>query len=311
MSGTRISDLPAATLPPAGTEEVPLRVGAANARLALSDLFWAARRVPIAQLADGGVAGGNPRGLGAVDWQQERTAATQIAGGANSTIGGGSGNSATATASVVAGGLGNTASGVRSTVAGGSSNLADGSTSWVPGGQFGTVRGHIGRGAWASSRFATAGDAQAGEFVLRQLTTDATPARITADQAVPGGANTVNLPNNGTYRVKLMVVAQQTGGSAGTAGDCASWEADVLIKRGASAAATAFVGGRTATTAPALAAITAGTGFAPDLRDAAAAAWRLTLDADTTNGGLSITCTGEVNKTIRWVARVLSVEVTA
>jgi hypothetical protein len=47
------------------------------------------------------------------------------------------------------------------------------------------------------------------------------------------------------------------------------------------------------------------------MRDAAAAAWMLTLAADTTNGGLAVTGTGEANKTIRWVARVLSAEVTA
>ena len=45
--------------------------------------------------------------------------------------------------------------------------------------------------------------------------------------------------------------------------------------------------------------------------DAGAAGWTLTLSADTTNGGLAVTATGEANKTIRWVARVLSVEVTA
>jgi hypothetical protein len=45
--------------------------------------------------------------------------------------------------------------------------------------------------------------------------------------------------------------------------------------------------------------------------DTVAAAWRIGLTADTTTGGLAVTATGEANKTIRWVARVLSVEVTA
>jgi hypothetical protein len=134
---------------------------------------------------------------------------------------------------------------------------------------------------------------------------------LTANAGAPTGTNTVNLPNNGTYRVKVYVVAQQTGGTAGTAGDCAAWEADLLIRRGANAAATVLVGGHTVTNAPALAAVTAGTPFAPSERDAGAAAWRLTLDADTSVGGLAVSGTGEANKTIRWAARVLSVEVTA
>ena len=65
----------------------------------------------------------------------------------------------------------------------------------------------------------------------------------------------------------------------------------------------------TVTSASAFAAITAGTAFAPGTNDPAAAAWRLTLDADTTNGCITVNGTGEANKTINWVARVMSVEV--
>jgi hypothetical protein len=313
MSGTcvRISELPAATLPLTGTEELPLRVGPSNARVPIEEILWAARSMPTSQRPDSSSAGGNPRGANAVDLQTSRTAATQVASGANAVIAGGSGNTASGTAAVVVGGQNNSATGVRGIVVGGQQNAASGNDSWCPGGFWGTARGLYGRGFWAANRFATAGDAQAGEFLLRQITSDATPARLTADQAAPSSSNTLNLPNNGTYRLKLLVVAQQTGGSAGSAGDCASWECDVLIKRGANAAATAFVGGRVITSAPAIAAVTAGTPFGPGMRDAAAAGWTLTLAADTTNGGLAVTGTGETNKTIRWVARVMGVEVTA
>jgi hypothetical protein len=34
----------------------------------------------------------------------------------------------------------------------------------------------------------------------------------------------------------------------------------------------------------------------------------LAIAADTTNGGIAISGTGEANKTVQWVARVLSVE---
>lgn len=280
----------------------------------------------LAQLPDGTTAGGNARGANAVDLQASRTNTTQVASGAQSVVGGGRNNTASGPDSTVAGGATNQASAFfttvsggtinsatanRATVSGGGTNMANGTESWVPGGQHGSTRGHAGRGAWASSRFSTTGDAQAGEFVIRGITTDAAALRLTADANAPGGGNTINLPDNGSYRLKLLLVALQTGGSAGTVGDSASWEANVQIRRNTGAATTAFIGGNTTTSAPALANIVAGTPFAPGLNAAGAAAWRLTLGADTTHGGLAVTVTGEANKTIRWVARILSSEVTA
>jgi hypothetical protein len=264
----------------------------------------------IAQLPDGGVAGGQTRGAGAVDLQTARSAAGMVAAGANSVISGGQNNTATGPNGAVGGGSGNGV-GNTGTVAGGNSNFADGIVSWVPGGFQASARGHWGRGAWSGGQFGTLGDAQSGEFVLRRQTTDATAARLTADGGAPGGANTLNLPANATFRLKLLVVAQQAGGSAGTAGDCASWEANILVKRGATAAATSLVGGTRSAPGAALAAITPGTGFPPALADAAAGGWLLAVAADTANGGVAVSATGEANKTIRWVVRALSAEVAA
>ncbi|WP_191083897.1 glycosyl hydrolase family 28-related protein [Roseococcus microcysteis] len=263
----------------------------------------------LAQFPDGATTGGNARGAQSVDLQVSRTAAAQVASGANSTISGGSNNTASGTNSVVAGGISNAATGTNSSIGGGNTNQTGSAGAWVPGGERANTRNILGRGAWASGRFSSEGDAQAGEHVLRQLTTDAVPARVTANASAATGVNSANLPNNATYRIKALVVAQQTGGSAGTVGDCASWEVNLLVKRGANAAATSFVGGQTTTTAPALASIVAGTPFAPGLRDAGAANWRLTVSADTSFGGPDFTVTGEANKTIRWVARIMSVEV--
>jgi hypothetical protein len=311
MSGTRISELPVATLPLAGTEEVPLRVGPSNARVAMDNILWAARGVPVAQKPDGGVGGGNERGAGATDFQSSRTNAAQVASGANSAIVSGVNNTASGAESFVGAGSTNAATGSRAVLCGGGGNTADGNNAWIPGGERATTRNAVGRGAWSSGRFATNGDAQSGEHCARALTTDAAVTRLTATAGAPSATNSVPLPNSGTYRLKLLVVAQQTGGSAGTVGDCASWEADVLIRRGANAAATAIVAIRTINDTPAVATVAAGTPFAPGMRDAGAAAWRLTLAADTTFGCLAISGTGEVNKTIRWVARVMGVEVTA
>jgi len=251
-----------------------------------------------AQAPDGTPAGGSSRGANAVDWQQGRFNSTHVASGPNSVLAGGSSNVASGSAAAVGGGYNNVASGTQSVVSGGGANTADGQFAWITGGSQGATRGIYGRGAWASGSFNMRGDAQAGEHVLRAQTTNATQTRLTADAASPGSANTVNLPNNGTYLVRLLVVAQQVGGSAGTAGDCAGWTVDALIRRGATAATTALVGG-------------GGAALAPGYGDAAASAWRLAVAADTTRGGLAVSGTGEANKTVNWVARVLSVETTA
>jgi hypothetical protein len=79
-------------------------------------------------------AGGNSRGTNAVDLQSARTAATQVASGNYSVIGGGRGNTASSWYATVGGGLENTASGGAATVGGGSTNTASGSYATVGGG---------------------------------------------------------------------------------------------------------------------------------------------------------------------------------
>ena len=87
-----------------------------------------------AQIADGTAAGGNKRGIYAVDLQMSRNAATQVASGDYSTIGGGVFNTASNGVSTVSGGLFNTSSGGASTVSGGQFNISSGEFSTVSGG---------------------------------------------------------------------------------------------------------------------------------------------------------------------------------
>jgi hypothetical protein len=91
--------------------------------------------------------GGNQRGLHAVDLQSARTAATQVASGNYSVIGGGQNNTASGPYATVGGGLQNTASGARATVGGGYDNDASGDYATVGGGQENT----------ASNQYATVG----------------------------------------------------------------------------------------------------------------------------------------------------------
>ncbi|GAA0568829.1 hypothetical protein GCM10009416_03850 [Craurococcus roseus] len=246
-----------------------------------------------AQVPDGSATGGNARGANAADWQTARSGAAQVASGPRSSVGGGSNNTASGTSSTIGGGDTNTAAGLGAAVAGGRGNQAGGTDSWVPGGSFANVRGQSGKGAWASGQFAAAGDAQAGEQVLRRQTTDGTPTRLTADGGAPNAANTANLPNNSAYACRIMVVAKEVGGGNAKA----MWDFVALARRDASATAT------NVTASP-----VAGTAQAAALGAGSTTGWSVTLNADTANGGIAVTVVGAAGATINWVARILSVE---
>jgi hypothetical protein len=107
-------------------------------------------------------AGGITRGQGAVDLQSSRSAATQVASGNYSVIGGGQGNTASGYIATVGGGEGNTASGIAATVGGGFQNTAIRWYATVGGGSQNTASGWyatVGGGALntASGAYATVG----------------------------------------------------------------------------------------------------------------------------------------------------------
>jgi hypothetical protein len=115
--------------------------------------------------AEYGTAGsvvGNARGVGAVDWQQNRNLATEVASGLQSTVGGGGANTASGDGSTVGGGGLNNALDLGSTVAGGGLNTASGQYATVGGGQSNTASGQYatasgGRTNTASGSYATIG----------------------------------------------------------------------------------------------------------------------------------------------------------
>jgi hypothetical protein len=85
--------------------------------------------------------GGNQRGLHAVDLQSERAAATQVASGNYSVIGGGLNNTVSGFRSVVDGGEGNQVSGNYSVIGGGISNTISQDRSVINGGYNNTITG--------------------------------------------------------------------------------------------------------------------------------------------------------------------------
>lgn len=280
-----------------------------------------------ADIADNTATGGNKRGANAVDLQTTRSAATGVAAAQASTISGGSDNtvSAVATNAVVAGGTANQVNAVAATVSGGSTNnvasIAPYSTisggrdnttqaqyttmgggrdnaigasadySTVPGGYRASAT-RYGQEVIASGAFATTdGTAQLSRQVLRAETTDNAITRLTSDGSGTANAyNTVNIPADALYAVHAIVGAKDTNPAVA---DSRMWEIKALLKRGTLASSTEIVGTASITSIAA---------------DSGASGWVVAVTADTTNGGLSVTVTGAVATTIRWVCSVSTTE---
>ena len=277
----------------------------------------------LAQVPDGTAVGGNKRGARAVDFQRSRSAATQVASGADSGVLSGAQNVASNTSATVCGGLNNSATGLYSFIGGGNANTAGGSFACVAGGQsnvasgagpfigsgannaadaqgsailggyYGTARGIVGYHVFPACNTpltSNAGVTQSARLLLARQTTDATATVLASNNSAAATTNQVTLPNNSAYSFTGEVIANVTG-----AGDTARWTINGAIKRGANAASTTLVGTPTVTMTH---------------NDAGAAAWVVAVTANTTLGCLTVTVTGAAATTIRWVAKIDTTEVT-
>jgi hypothetical protein len=127
-------------------------------------------------------------------------------------------------------------------------------------------------------------------LILARQTTDATPTVLASTTSAAGTTNQVILPNNSAYFFRGEVISGVTGG-----GNTKGWTIEGVIKRGANAASTALVGTPTVTSTYA---------------DAGASTWTIAVTADTTNGGLRVTFTGQASTTIRTVCQIRTTEMT-
>ena len=244
---------------------------------------------------DGGTAAN--RNVASGDWSfvggGQRNQATAygaiVCGGADPFFGGA--NTASGQASAILGGAQNTSSGYQSAVLGGTANTASGAQSRASG-LYATTRGIIGAFANGFNGFSSfsSGTCQYVNYLIFAGTTDATPKAVTADGNAAGSTNQVILPNNSAYLFKATVISGVTGG-----GNTSGWKLEGVIKRGANAASTAIVGSVTTTLLA---------------QDAGASGWVIAATADTTNGGLRITFTGQASTTIRTVCKVETTEMT-
>lgn len=238
------------------------------------------------------------RNVASGDWSTVAGGYANIASGLGAFIGGGGvynagqnfGNTASGQSSVIAGGAYNTATASYGSVLGGLRNNATGQYSSVFNGFGGTSRGIQGNAVFVGSYNTVTGDNQAAILVLTKQTTDATASALTWGGGAASGTNQVILPNNSAYFFRGEVISGVTGG-----GNTKGWFIEGVIKRGANAASTALVGTPTVTSLYA---------------DAGAATWALAVTADTTNGGIKVTFTGQAATTIRVVAQLRTTEMT-
>jgi hypothetical protein len=247
---------------------------------------------------DAGTAAG--RNITSGDWslicgghgnQATQVGAVVVGGGAYAT--GYAGNISSGVSSFIGAGLSNQALGNYSFIGGGVGNFTAGQGSAIAGGVNGTGRSIVGNAVFpaCNSPIANAtGVSQGALLIIGRQTTDATATVLCSDSSAASGTNQVTLPNNSAYFFKGEVIAGVT-----SAGDTKGWTIEGVIKRGANAAATSIVGTATVTSLYA---------------DTGAATWAVTATADTTNGALKITVTGQAATTIRWVAKVETTEMT-
>lgn len=156
--------------------------------------------------------------------------------------------------------------------------------------EFSFVEGYGGRINWNGERvmcngyLVDWGDAQSRETVIRATTTNNTPTEMTGYNG-----QRLTLANDTTFSFEVVVTARRSDANDESAGYILTG----VIDRNAAANTTALVGSVTKTV------------LGEDT-----AAWDVDATADTTNGALKISVTGENSKTIGWVASVRIVQVT-
>ena len=239
----------------------------------------------MADIPDGLAAGGNVRGIYAVDWQVDRAAASQVASGPYAAILYGKNNTASGL-KALAGGDGTSVSGDTG-MALGFSHVSTGDRSAIFGGANGGDGGRAGVRVWAQDPAGIPGNRQFADTAWGAISIDATPTRITAYGAA-GAANVYNINSNArAFMMDIKVIAERADVQ-----DIKTWRYDsAILSRQTGAASTLL-------TLPAAVNTTQG----------APGAWAVSITADTTNAGLNVTVTGAAGVSIRWTVSIVSTE---
>lgn len=146
---------------------------------------------------------------------------------------------------------------------------------------------HIGSQVFANGRFGSAGDAQAGKYLLRTHTVNAAPTEAFLDGTA--GIARLVLPDDSTWTFTATITGHRQDVGDGHAG----YKVAGVIYRGAGAASTAIQGA-----------------VIKSVLAESNPQWDINITADTTNGSLKVEVIGQASKIIRWVALIETVEVT-
>jgi Head domain of trimeric autotransporter adhesin len=146
---------------------------------------------------------------------------------------------------------------------------------------------HRGALVFANDRFASSGDAQAGKYLLRTVTINS--ATTEAYLNGTAGGERLTLTDDSTWTFTITITGHRTDTGDGHAG----YKFEGVIFRGAGAGTTTFQG------VP-----------VKNVIAESDVSWDVSITANSTFGALCINVTGQVGKTIRWVALVETVEVT-
>lgn len=222
-------------------------------------------------IPDETAVGGNKRGNFSIDLQRVRANASQVA----------SGNFA------FMHGYNNTASGLAS-IALSSDNIASGDYSIATGKGSNTRGSLLKRAHGGQAQFAGSGTAQFADQPLLGQTTDNVPRILTADGSYPTTVNVSVLPDHHVYTVVAYVTARDIGSE-----DVASWRVEGVVRRQSGSASAMIIGTPTVT---------------PLGSSSGATNWSATLVASTVRGSVEIEVVGELTKTIRWMCRFETIE---
>jgi hypothetical protein len=138
--------------------------------------------------------------------------------------------------------------------------------------------------AFANGSFANAGDAQHGIYVLRNQTTDSAPTQLYLD----GESAQLIVPNDSVLTFSIFVAARRIDAP----GEVASFKFEGMAAKDITPESVYFL----VSSAQLLGAVD----LAPNI----------SLGTDSSTGALTITVIGSTSKTVRWVATVLTTEVT-
>jgi hypothetical protein len=247
---------------------------------------------------------GNSRGIGSVDLQLGRTAATQVASGLRSAILSGISNTATGTSCVVLSGTTNTASGTRSAVIGGDQSSVNATSSIVHGdscsvtGNYSLALGYKANadrrnmfclGAGSLHQFDAI--AQSVVWVLKCRTVNSTPKTMSLSSGTDSFNNEDSIifptiPENRALFGTVQIAAIEPS----TATESAHYVRKFGIQN--LGGTTSLIGSVT----------TVGTDHESD------AGYDVAITADDTGDYLKIDVTGDASKTLRWVAVIHGVE---